>query len=215
MVVLTTEEKLERFQQFCMEDVHARSSKMLDEYTDALEKTFAEHQADAHRRADMQIKTETEKIKRDINRKLSIEQINLKRTLGHKQDELKDMLFVELRDMLANFMETSRYLQLLEKQITSAIQLAGDEPLIIYMDPADEDKVRRLSFHHKADIRISEYSFLGGTRAVIPGKNILIDNSFQTKLAEERENFKFDLTKQLPEQTQTAGQEQKGGAIHG
>ena len=117
--------------------------------------------------------------------------------------------------MLANFMETSQYLQLLERQITAAIRLAGDEPLIIYMDPADEDKVRRLSFHHRADIRISEYSFLGGTRAVIPGKNILIDNSFQTKLAEERENFKFDLTKQLPEQAPAAGQEQKGGTIHG
>lgn len=192
---MTTEEKLERFQQFCMEDVHARSAKVLDEYTAALEKAFAEHQADAQRHARMQIDTETEKIKRDINRKLSIEQINLKRTLGHKQDELKDMLFVELRDMLANFMETSQYLRLLEKQIKAAIRIAGDEPLIIYMDPADEDKARRLSFDHRALIRISEYSFLGGTRAVIPGKNILIDNSFQTKLAEARENFKFDLRK--------------------
>ena len=28
-------------------------------------------------------------IQKDINKKLSIEQINLKRTLGHKQDELR------------------------------------------------------------------------------------------------------------------------------
>ena len=33
--------------------------------------------------------------------------------------------------------------------------------------------------------------FLGGVRAVIPEKNILIDNSFETLLNEERENFIF------------------------
>jgi len=201
VAVLTTEEKLERFQQFCMEDVRVRSSKLLDEYTDALEKTFAEHQADAHRHAEMQMKMETAKIRREMNRKLSTEQINLKRTLGHKQDELKDKLFAGLRDKLADFMKTTGYVRLLEKQIAAAIQIAGDEPLVIYLDPADRDKADSLSFYdkpdqsHRADIRISEYSFLGGTRAVIPGKNILIDNSFQTRMAEERDNFQFDLRK--------------------
>ena len=42
-------------------------------------------------------------------------------------------------------------------------------------------------------IRISDYSFLGGIRAVIPGRHILVDNSFQTRLEEARHNFKFDL----------------------
>lgn len=169
----------------------------------ALEKTFEEHQADAHRRADMQLKAETQKIQKDINKKLSIEQINLKRTLGHKQDELKDKLFVELRDMLANFMETAEYDRLLDAQVADAVKIANGEPMIIYIDPADEKKLHNLAMQHQADVRISEYSFLGGTRAVIPGKNILIDNSFQAKLAEARENFQFDSAAQT------------GGTIHG
>lgn len=119
---MTTEEKLERFQKYCLENARVRSANMLDEYTQALEKTFEEHQADAHRRADMQIKAETQKIQKDINKKLSIEQINLKRTLGHKQDELKDKLFVELRDMLANFMETAEYDRLLDAQVADAVK---------------------------------------------------------------------------------------------
>ena len=68
MVVVTTEEKLERFQKYCLENARVRSANMLDEYTQALEKTFEEHQADAHRRADMQIKAETQKIQKDINK---------------------------------------------------------------------------------------------------------------------------------------------------
>ena len=40
-------------------------------------------------------------------------------------------------------------------------------------------------------LTISAMPFLGGVRAVIPEKNILIDNSFETLLNEERENFIF------------------------
>lgn len=190
---MTTEEKLEHFSSFCIEDARTRSAKMLDEYTNALEQTLEEHKADAIRRATMQLDAETAKMQREINKKLSIEQINIKRTLGHKQDELKDMLFVELTDMLANYMETADYQKLLEAQIAKAKEVAGNEALIIYLDPADEDKARRLALQYNADIRISEYSFSGGSRAVIPSKNILIDNSFQTKLAEAKTDFRFEL----------------------
>lgn len=195
MSPLTTEEKLQHFLDTCMEDARTRSSRMLDEYMTALEQSFEEHKADSRHRAEMQLRQETEKIERDINKQLSIEQIGIKRTLGQKQEELKDKLFVELKDMLANFLETPEYQKLLERQVSEAVEFAGTDPITIYLDPADEDKARRLNLHHgKAEIKVSEYSFNGGCRAVIPTRHILIDNSFQTKLAEARENFHFDLS---------------------
>lgn len=192
---MTTEEKLQHFLDTCMGDARERSNRMLDEYTAALEKTFAEHQSDAKRRAEMQLRQETEKIERDINKQLAIEQIDIKRTLGQKQEELKEKLFVELKDMLAHFLETQDYQRLLEAQVSQAVAFAGDDEVTIYLDPVDEDKVRRLALHHgTAQVKISEYSFTGGMRAVIPSRHILIDNSFQTKLAEAKENFHFDLS---------------------
>lgn len=189
---MTTEEKLQHFLDFCMEDVRTRSAKMLDDYTAAMEKTFEEHKQDAKRRAEQRLQLEKEKMEREVNKKLSVEQINIKRSLSHAQDELKDKIFVELKDKLEHFMDTPEYLQLLERQIKNAMEFAGDNELIIYMDPVDENKLRRLAFHNSADIRISEYSFMGGTRAVIPSKKILIDNSFQTKLTEAKDNFRFE-----------------------
>lgn len=201
---MTTEEKLQHFLDTCMEDARDRSSRMLDEYMSALEQTFEEHKADANRRAGMRLQQETEKIERDINKQLSIEQIDIKRNLGQKQEELKDKLFVELKDMLANFLETQDYQKLLERQVEDAVNFAGDDEITIYLDPVDEDKVRRLALHHgKAEIKISQYSFTGGMRAVIPSRHILIDNSFQTKLAEAREKFHFDL------------RQTEGGPTHG
>ena len=190
---MTTEDKLKHFQDICMEDARERSAKMLDDYMNALEKAYEEHTADARRRADMQVEAETEKLEREINKRLSIGQLDLKREFSRRQEELKDKLFVELKDKLANFMETQEYQRLLDHQVKAVKEFAGDEELIVYMDPSDVDKVQRIALHHNASIKISEYSFNGGTRAVIPGKHILIDNSFETKLNEARHAFKFDL----------------------
>ena len=190
---MTTEEKLKHFQDICMEDARERSARMLDDYMNALEKAYEEHTADARRRADMQVEAETEKLEREINKRLSIGQLDLKREFSRRQEELKDKLFVELKDKLANFMETQEYQRLLDHQVKAVKEFAGDEELIVYMDPSDVDKVQRIALHHNASIKISEYSFNGGTRAVIPGKHILIDNSFETKLNEARHAFKFDL----------------------
>ena len=190
---MTTEEKLKHFQDICMEDARERSARMLDGYMKALEGAYEEHTADARRRADMQVEAETEKLEREINKRLSIGQLDLKREFSRRQEELKDKLFVELKDKLANFMETQEYQRLLDHQVKAVKEFAGDEELIVYMDPSYVDKVQRIALHHNASIKISEYSFNGGTRAVIPGKHILIDNSFETKLNEARHAFKFDL----------------------
>ena len=173
---MTTEEKLQHFLDTCMEDARVRSGRMLDEYMTALEKTFEEHKADTRRREKLQLSQETEKIEREINKQLAVGQIDIRRTLGRKQEELKDKLFVE-------------------RQVKQAVEFAGNDQMIIYLDPVDEDKCNRLALHNgNAELRISEYSFTGGTRAVIPARHILIDNSFQTKLEEAREKFHFDLS---------------------
>ena len=190
---MTIEEKLKHFQDICMEDARERSNKMLDEYMTALEKSFEEHKADAKKNADLEVKLETEKLERETNKRLSIEQLDLRREAGRRQDELKDKLFVELKDKLANFMETEEYEKFLENQVKAVKELAGDEAVVVYMYPSDGEKARRVSLYMGIAIRISDYSFLGGIRAVIPGRHILVDNSFQTRLEEARHNFKFDL----------------------
>ena len=161
---MTTEEKLKHFQEICMTDAREKSAKILDDYAKTLDKAYEEHTEDARKRAKMQEEAETEKLGRERNKKLSIGQL-----------------------------ETRDYLDLLEKQIGAAKAVAGDEAMVVYMDPSDEDKARRLAMHHNVTVKISEYSFDGGIRAVIPSKHILIDSSFKTKLEEARHEFKFDL----------------------
>ena len=187
---MTTDEKLQHFLDICMEDAREKSSRLYDEYAAALEQSFEEHKKEAARRLEMQLQGESEKLDREMNKKLALAQINLKRMLSKRQEELKDMLFVEVRNMLADFMATPDYP---EKQIQAAQKLAGSNDIIIYIDPADSPLLQRLSLTNRDAVRISEYSFLGGIRAVVPQSHILIDNSFQTKLEEAKHNFHFHL----------------------
>lgn len=190
---MTIEEKLQHFQSLCFQDVSERSEKMLNDYTESLRSTLEEHKIDVKRQADMQLEAETEKIERGINKQLSIEQINIKRIYSRKQEELKKMLFSELRNKLALFMETSEYPYFLERQVKKALEIADGSPMTVYLDPSDADKINMIALVTDADMGTSEHSFFGGIQAEIPSKNILIDNSFKTKLEEAEDNFQFRL----------------------
>ncbi|GLB24249.1 hypothetical protein LXJ15735_04900 [Lacrimispora xylanolytica] len=190
---MTTEEKLQHFLEFCMEDARSRSAKMLDEYTAALEEAFTEHQQNAIRRAEQQVELEKKQIERETNKKLSLEQINIRREFGKKQDELKEKLFQELLDRLTEYRKTPEYKALLNNQARKALELADKDFITIYIDPQDEENLKDLSIPQSAELLVSEYSFMGGIRAVIPARHILIDNSFQTKLSEAKRDFRFDI----------------------
>lgn len=176
-----------------MEDARSRSAKMLDEYTAALEEAFTEHQQNAIRRAEQQVELEKKQIERETNKKLSLEQINIRREFGKKQDELKEKLFQELLDRLTEYRKTPEYKALLNNQARKALELADKDFITIYIDPQDEEKLKDLSIPQSAELLVSEYSFMGGIRAVIPARHILIDNSFQTKLSEAKRDFRFDI----------------------
>ncbi len=189
---MTTDEKLQHFKEASMEESRAHSHQLIAEYQEALDKIFADHKEDVLRKARLEIKNETDKIRRQGNQQLAREHLHIKRALNQKNTELTEKLFVEVQDLLDNYMDTPAYSALLRRQILDAKAFAGDKEIIIYIDPADTGKRRGLEEATNCHLTISQYSFGGGTRAVIPSKNILIDNSFQAKMAEAKEKFRFD-----------------------
>ena len=98
---------------------------------------------------------------------------------------------MEIKDRLGRFMDTPAYSEMLVRQMQEALEFAAGQEMILYLDPADSSKKMELEAKVQAPITVSQYSFSGGMRAVIPSKNILIDHSFETKLIEEKERFVF------------------------
>ena len=180
VAALTTEEKLQHFEDICTGDALKKYEQAVSDYTAYEEKILNEHKENARKQAALQIAAEKERIARETNKNLSLGQIEIRRSYSRKDEELRGKVFSELRDRLARFMETPKYDALLEA-------------IHIYIDPSDREKQNLLSLRTDCDIRVSQYPFLGGTRAVIASKNILIDNSFETKLKEAEQDFQFSL----------------------
>lgn len=189
---MTTEEKLKHFYAVSMDSAREEARKALSEYRENLEKEFQEHKALKQEAAQHQFKIESENAARQINKALSAEHLHIKREISKKQQELREKLFGEVREMLEAFTRTEAYVQWNADQIREALKIAGTDQVQIYLTPSDEPLLERLSKKTGAALLISDTPFLGGIRAVIPGKNILIDNTLLTLYEAEKENFNFD-----------------------
>lgn len=189
---MTTEEKLQHFYQVSMDSAREEAAKALAEYKTALEEEIEKHKKEKQEASENQFKIETNNAAREINKALSAEHLHIKRKLSKKQQQLKEVLFKEVEEMLESFTKTPAYADWLETKIKEALLLAGTDEVQIYLNASDTALTQELEKRTGITPRISAESFLGGIRAVIPDKNILIDNTFLTSFEHEKESFNFD-----------------------
>jgi len=186
---MTIEEKLELFKKSTMEEADKRSKDIQEDYRRALEDMYESRIRQAKEKAEDQIKAQTDVLMRRHNRTISREVNNIKRDIGEKHHEAKENLFKDIEAKLIEYTKTSAYEEKLTRLIINARKVAKSNPITIYIDPIDADKAERLEKETDMPITISKIPFLGGIRAVISSKNILIDNSFASKLAEAKQTF--------------------------
>lgn len=190
---MTTEEKLKHFLDVTVENANAKSVETIEEYKKGLEMVFESHKEDAFRKQKLQIKLNEEILRKEKNTEVSKQQLEIKKELGKKQEELKSLLFQEVEDKLEEYMSTKEYDKYLIDHINEAKAFAGNEEIQIYIDPADAEKQNALEAATGMKISISDYGFHGGMRAVIRSKSILIDQSFETRLNEAQNGFSFNF----------------------
>ena len=189
---MTIDEKLSHFYDVTVEDAQAKAAGILEEHRKALAQMTEKHKADSQENAQVQIKAETANARREINKALSAEQLTIKRDWTKKQNELKEKLFAEVKTQLENFRNTPDYPAYLESKIKESLDFAEQDKINIYLSPEDSALLPDLVERTKAFITVSAEDFLGGIKATIPHKNILIDHSFAGNFQAVYKEFKFD-----------------------
>ncbi len=189
---MTTEEKLQHFYKVSIESAKEEAAKAISQYRDSLEEELEKHKKAKKAASESQFKIESENAAREVNKALSSEHLHIKRRLSKKHQELEEKLFAEVEEMLRAFLSSPQYADWLEDKVKRALDAAKEDPLEIYLSPGDKDLAEEIERRTGIRPQISQNSFLGGIRAVIPEKNILIDYTFNTLLEAEKENFNFD-----------------------
>lgn len=190
---MNMDDKLQHFLDASMNDAMQQKSALVEDYKAGLDIQFENHKKDALYKFEIQEKTTRESIRRELSKDFTSRQQHIKRKLTHKKDDLKDRLFSEVNDLLNEFVNTEDYFKLLVKEINESLKIAPDELITIYIDPLDAALKNKLESETGVELTVSEYSFGRGMRAIIPTKNILIDNSFDYKINEIKSDFTINL----------------------
>lgn len=189
---MTLENKIQHFYDHSLQSAQREADNILSEHQKHLEQLFQEHKDMRSRQAQAELSAETEKLKRHINKEVSAEQFLIKRELSVKQAEITDWLFDEVRTHLNNFHNSAEYVDWIAEQLQQIKTFAGNDEVVVYIDPADEAFKATLEKNSSMELSVSDESFGGGIRAVISSRNILIDNSFDRLWAEEKAAFTFN-----------------------
>ncbi|MDD3140011.1 MAG: V-type ATP synthase subunit E [Lachnospiraceae bacterium] len=188
---MTLEEKIEHLQSASMELARSEGNNILADHKAALDQIFEDHKTVALRQAELSVKAETNNGKQQINKAMAKSQTDLKRDQGNSQTKLKSKLFDRVRVLLGEFMNTPEYEDVLVKYILQAKHFAGEERMTVYINPSDEALKETLEAKTGVTLTISKEDFMGGARAVIHERNILIDHSFLAALDTEYDKFLF------------------------
>lgn len=139
----------------------------------------------------MRVRTGEEAVRKEINRSTSEQTLAEKRKLYEEQEKRKVELFALVEQKISDFRRTTEYRSLLADSIRKAYRYADGAKITIYLDPEDASLAEALRQETGCILTVSEEAFGGGIQAVIPDKNVLIDESFGEKLKREREEFSF------------------------
>ena len=174
-----------------MEEARAEGNAIIKQHEDALLGVFEQHRAEMLRQSETRVKTERVGAEQQLNMAMSKAQLELKRELSKTQKELKAALFDEVREVVREYMKSEDYPRLLVAYIEKAAKFANGAPMTIYINPSDEDKKAYLEEHTGMALTVSKEDFIGGVRAVIQEKNILIDHAFKGAIENEYRKFMF------------------------
>ena len=189
---MTIEEKLTHFYDTSVEVARQAAAKIIEEHRKALDEALAEHKKAALQDAENSRKAEIENARREVNKALSAEQLTIKRNWTTKQNNLKEKLFAEVKEHISSFMASPEYEDYLCHKIQAAIDFADKDEIQIYLSSTDEAHLKPLIQKTVFPVQLSEETFMGGIKAMIPHKNILIDNSFDQGFQAAYKEFKFD-----------------------
>lgn len=198
-------EKLDIFYRAAIDAANEQSESILLSYKNVYEEALAEYKSQKEEAWKTRERIAQERVRKEVNRSVSEELLQVKKEYHDKQEVYKEKLFAQVAEKLAAYRGSKEYADLICRKVMEAQEFAGKEPFTVYLDPDDADlkamleaqMIRQCAENEKAQksgcqIEISDTSYGGGIRVVIPGKHVLMDESFDRKLKEEKEKFSFE-----------------------
>lgn len=165
--------------------------EQVNQYQATLQKDYDEFVKNTNQEFDAKFVNAKKDMRKELNKNISQSQIHLQRDLYLQEEKLKKTLFAEFNDAIQNYMQTDEYRNQLVVMINNLKDYAekNREELVVYINHSDQGMIETLFEETNANIQISDREFLGGVRGVLKDRQVLIDYSFSTLLANVEDSF--------------------------
>lgn len=165
--------------------------EQVNQYRATLQKDYDEFVKNTNQEFDAKFVNAKKDMRKELNKNISQSQIHLQRDLYLQEEKLKKTLFADFNDAIQNYMQTDEYRNQLVVMINNLKDYAekNREELVVYINHSDQGMIEPLFEETNANIQISDREFLGGVRGVLKDRQVLIDYSFSTLLANVEDSF--------------------------
>lgn len=185
------EDKFAYFETQVNKQVQDIIDEQVNQYRATLQKDYDEFVKNTNQEFDAKFENAKKNMRKELNKNISQSQIHLQRDLYLQEEKLKKTLFAEFNDAIQNYMQTDEYRNQLVVMINNLKDYAekNREELVVYINHSDQGMYEVLLEETNANIQISDREFLGGVRGVLKDRQVLIDYSFSTLLANVEDSF--------------------------
>lgn len=185
------EDKFAYFETQVNQQVQDIIDEQVNQYRATLQKDYDEFVKNTNQEFDAKFVNAKKDMRKELNKNISQSQIHLQRDLYLQEEKLKKTLFAEFNDAIQNYMQTDEYRNQLVVMINNLKDYAekNREELVVYINHSDQGMIETLLEETNANIQISDREFLGGVRGVLKDRQVLIDFSFSTLLANVEDSF--------------------------
>lgn len=185
------EDKFAYFETQVNQQVQDIIDEQVNQYRATLQKDYDEFVKNTNQEFDAKFVNAKKDMRKELNKNIAQSQIHLQRDLYLQEEKLKKKLFAEFNDAIQNYMQTDEYRNQLVVMINNLKDYAekNREELVVYINHSDQGMIETLLEETNANIQISDREFLGGVRGVLKDRQVLIDFSFSTLLANVEDSF--------------------------
>lgn len=182
-------EKLNKFKLAVFAEVEQQAQSIVKEAQAQQKQLLSE----AKEESQTELLTELEKIDKEFEagkvRAVSSRKLESQRNVLTHRNEMIDKVFDNIRNSLAEFCKSEQYAELLKQRLELCEQQTGGAECTAYFAKRDLELGKKLCKGTKFTAEPSQSILLGGVTVVCESSGIACDCSFDTSLAQQRQDF--------------------------
>ena len=190
MIILADEKnKLRHFKDAVYAEAEERADSIIKEAEQLTQQKKAEVENAVKQNEAAQFLKIDKNTQARIIKETSAEQLNSNRNILLHRKALAEKVFDNVQSKLEQFRNSEKYQQHLINLVKSAMNRNPDEKGTVFIGKADEKYKASLEKTSGLQVKIKPTILLGGLIVSFEDLNIMLDCTFDSAVAEEKENF--------------------------